>query len=158
MEVLYATRADIVSHSFDAASCNMLLSNKAIRRTYLRSVRGAATSLLASVYLATCGPGFAADLKEMVGTWRWRDFTLDVKQCQQDSVCAKVVAGPENVGLDVFTSKLVAKGEDWFGQINDPETRATYNTRFHQVDKDRWRLDGCTSANVCLSGEFVRAR
>jgi uncharacterized protein (DUF2147 family) len=137
----------------------MRLSSTAIRGTYLRSVSGAATLLLlATVYVAMCGPGFAADLKEMVGTWRWRDFTLDVKQCQQDSVCAKVVGGPKNVGLDVFTSKLIAKGADWFGQIADPATKATYNTRFHQVDKDRWRLDGCTSANVCLSGEFVRAR
>jgi len=102
--------------------------------------------------------GFAADLKEMVGTWRWRDFTLDVKQWHEDSVCAKVVGGPKNGGLDVFTSKLIAKGEDWFGEIADPGTKATYNTRFHQVDKDHWRLDGCTSANVCLGGEFVRAR
>ena len=125
--------------------------------TCLRSV-SATSFLLVSIYLAMCGLGLAADLKEMVGTWRWRDFTLDVKQCHEDSVCAKVIAGPKNVGHDVFTSKLIAKGDDWFGQIADPETRATYNTRFHQLDKDRWRLDGCTNANVCLSGEFVRAR
>jgi uncharacterized protein (DUF2147 family) len=124
-----------------------------------RNLLGSVNSLvLATFFVATCYPGLAGELKDMVGKWSWRDFTLEVKQCQDDSVCAKVVAGPENVGLDVFTSKLVAKGGDWFGQIADPETKATYNTRFHQVDKDRWRLDGCTSANVCLSGEFVRAR
>ena len=130
-----------------------------MRQKFLGSSnRAAASLLLATCYIATYCPGSAADLKEMVGKWRWRDFTLEVKQCQDDSVCAKVVEGPENVGLDVFTTTLVAKGGDWFGQIADPETKATYNTRFHQVDKDRWRLDGCTSANVCLSGEFVRAR
>jgi uncharacterized protein (DUF2147 family) len=114
--------------------------------------------LVAMVFSVMGSPVSAADLNDLVGTWRWRTFTLEVKQCQDDSVCAKVVDGPENVGMNVFTSKLVAKDGDWFGQIADPETKEKYNTRFHQVDKDRWRLDGCTGARVCLSGEFVRAK
>ena len=64
----------------------------------------------------------------------------------------------KNVGTDVFASGLVAKGGEWFGQITHPETKETYSTRFQQKDKDRWRLDGCTAAKVCLSGEFVRVK
>ena len=91
--------------------------------------------LLASVYLAMCGPGFAADLKEMVGTWRWRDFTLDVKQCHQDSVCAKVVAGPKNVGLDVFTSKLIAKAKTGSDRSPIPRRRQRTTRAFARSTK-----------------------
>lgn len=121
-------------------------------RTY-RACQWAAIFLVAS-----CCAAAAADLKEIVGKWRWQDFTIEVKECQGDSVCAKIVAGPKNVGMDVFASKLVAKGGEWFGQITHPESKEAYNTRFQQQDKDRWRLDGCTAAKVCLTGEFVRAK
>ena len=94
----------------------------------------------------------------MLGTWRWQDFTIEVVECNTGNVCAKVVAGPRNVGIDVFASALTAKGSDWLGQIAHPETKEIYNTRFQQKGKDRWRLDGCTAARVCLSGEFVRVK
>ena len=100
----------------------------------------------------------AADLKDMVGRWRWQDFTIEVRECKSDSLCAKVVAGPKNVGKEMFASKLVAKGGELFGQIAHPETQEMYNTRFQQKDKDRWQLDGCTAAKVCLTGEFARAK
>ena len=100
----------------------------------------------------------AADLKDMIGRWRWQEFTIEVAECKGDAVCAKVTAGPKNVGLDLFASKLTSKNGAWFGQIAHPETKEIYNTRFQQKDKDRWRLDGCTAANVCLTGEFVRTK
>jgi uncharacterized protein (DUF2147 family) len=100
----------------------------------------------------------AADIKDMVGRWRWQDFTIEVAECKGEGICAKVVAGPKNVGLDLFASKLTEKGGDWFGQITHPETKEVYNTRFQQKDGDRWRLDGCTAARVCLTGEFVRVK
>jgi hypothetical protein len=99
----------------------------------------------------------AADLKDMIGSWRWQEFTIQVRECQS-SVCAKVVAGPKNVGLELFASKPTAKGSELFAQITHPETKETYNTRFQQKGKDRWQLDGCTGARVCLSGEFIRVK
>jgi hypothetical protein len=67
----------------------MRLSSTAIRGTYLRSVSGAATLLLlATVYVALCGPVFVADLKEMVGTWRWRHFTSTSNNAMK-IVCAR---------------------------------------------------------------------
>lgn len=110
------------------------------------------------VAIVAGGSASAAALQDMLGKWRWQDYTIEVSPCQGDGACAKVVAGPKNVGMDLFASKLVAKGGDWVGQITHPETKETYNTRFQQKDKDRWRLDGCTAAKVCLSGEFVRVK
>jgi uncharacterized protein (DUF2147 family) len=100
----------------------------------------------------------AADLKEMIGSWRWQAFTIEVSECRGDSICATVIAGPKNVGMEVFASKLSVKNGDWFGQITHPETKQTYNTRFQQQSRDIWRLDGCTAAKVCLTGEFVRVK
>ncbi len=111
---------------------------------------------VAVIAMAAVSPAWAGELKDMVGKWRWQDFTIEVKECRGDSVCATIVAGPKNKGMDVFASKLVAKNGEWFGTIAHPETKETYNTRFQQKDKDRWRIDGCTAAKVCLSGEFVR--
>ena len=116
-----------------------------------RTWQWAAAFVVASALAAS-----AADLKGMVGKWRWQDFIVEVKECQAGGVCAKIVAGPKNVGMDVFASKLVAKDGQLFGLVAHPETKEVYNTRFQQRDKDRWRLDGCTAARVCLTGEFVR--
>jgi uncharacterized protein (DUF2147 family) len=109
------------------------------------------------VALLVASPALAATPQEMVGRWRWQDYTIEVTACQGDNACAKVVAGPKNVGMDI-ASKLVAKNGEWVGQVTHPETKEVYNTRFQQKDKDRWRLDGCTAAKVCLSGEFVRVK
>ena len=122
------------------------------------SANGRAYIFLAILVAGLSGSAAAADLKDMVGKWRWQDFTIEVAACKGDNICAKVAAGPKNVGLDVFASKLTAKDGDWFGQITHPETKETYNTRFQQKGKDRWQLDGCTAARVCLTGEFVRVK
>jgi len=114
--------------------------------------------LLILVALAASGSASAASLQDMLGKWRWHEFTIEVRACEGDSACAKVIAGPKNVGMDLFASKLMTKDGDWYGQITHPETKETYNTRFQQRDTDRWHLDGCTAAKVCLSGEFVRVK
>jgi uncharacterized protein (DUF2147 family) len=115
--------------------------------------------LCAAIVLAlSCLTAAAAELKDMIGRWRWQEFTIEVSACQSDSICAKVVAGPQNVGMALFASKLVAKDGNLFGQVTHPETKETYNTRFQQKDQDKWLLDGCTAARVCLSGEFLRVK
>jgi hypothetical protein len=88
----------------------------------------------------------------------WQQFTIEVTQCQPDSICAKVVAGPKNVGMELFASKLTSKDGMLFGQIVHPDTKDIYNTRFQQTGHDTWRLDGCTLVRVCLNGEFVRVK
>ena len=117
-----------------------------------------AAALCAILLVSKSSAALAADMKDMVGSWRWQSFIIHVRECQGDSVCAKVVAGPMNVGLEIFATKPTAKGGELFAQITHPESKETYNTRFQQKDKDRWQLDGCTSARVCLSGEFIRVK
>lgn len=117
-----------------------------------KAVSRCATLLVVGSALAATG------LQDMVGRWRWQDYTIEVKECEGGSACAKIVAGPKNVGMDVFTSKLVAKGDEWFGQITHPENKEVYNARLQRKGKDQWHIDGCTARKVCLSGEFVRAK
>lgn len=100
----------------------------------------------------------AAELRDMIGRWTWDKFTIEVSECAGMKMCAKVVSGPKNAGMEIFASALTSKGGDWFGQIVDPDTKAIYNTRLRQKNSDAWQLDGCTSSRVCLSGEFVRVK
>ena len=112
-----------------------------------------------ALFLAfSSGAARAADLKDMIGKWRWQQFTIEVTACQGDSICAKVIQGPKNVGMEIFGTKLTAKDGKLFGQIAHPETKDIFNTRFQQDDADKWSIDGCTAARVCLSGEFVRVK
>jgi hypothetical protein len=122
-----------------------------------------ATAILVVLMLCTlisnvCWGEPAANVRDMIGKWRWRQFTIEVAECRNDSVCATVAAGPKNVGMQVFATDLVAKDGDLVGQITHPDTKEVYNTRFQQEGPDKWRLDGCTAARVCLSGEFVRVK
>jgi uncharacterized protein (DUF2147 family) len=117
-----------------------------------------AQSLSIVAMFCVSGSASAASLQDMLGKWRWQDYTIEVRACEGDSACAKVIAGPKNVGMELFASKLTAKDGAWYGQITHPETKETYNTRFQQRNKDLWHLDGCSAAKVCLSGEFVRVK
>lgn len=101
---------------------------------------------------------FAAELSEMAGRWTWNKFTIEVSACENGRMCAKVIAGPKNVGMELFASALTTKDGDWFGEITDPATKITYNTRLRKSAADVWRLDGCTPTRICLSGEFVKAK
>lgn len=106
----------------------------------------------------SCTAASAAVPNDMIGKWRWQQFTIEVTECQRDRMCAKVIAGPKSVGMNIFASKFVTKDGVLFGQIVDPGTNEIYNTRFQKNGPDKWRLDGCTVTSVCLSGEFVRVK
>ena len=93
----------------------------------------------------------------MLGRWNWQRYTIEVTECADRKICAKVVAGPKNVGLEIFGSELTNKEGAWFGDVVNPETGASYRTRMQFTGSGTWHLDGCTAARVCLSGEFVRA-
>jgi uncharacterized protein (DUF2147 family) len=102
-------------------------------------------------------PASAAEINNMLGKWAWQKFTIEVTECASKRLCAKVIAGPKNVGMEIFASELTSKNGAWFGQIIDPDTNATYYTRMQFTDARTWRLDGCTASKICLTGEFVKA-
>lgn len=123
-----------------------------------RSVRGLGRVLgvvSMIVPLALSGLAFAAGITDMLGRWTWQKFTIEVTECA-NKICAKVVAGPKNVGMEIFASELTNKEGGWFGDVVNPETGATYRMRMQFTGSGTWRLDGCTASGVCLSGEFVR--
>ena len=112
---------------------------------------------VATIVLFDINSASASELADMLGKWTWQKFTIEVKECAGKGLCSKVIAGPKNVGMEIFTSEMTRKNGDWYGQIVNPETGTTYYTRLLFTDAKTWRLDGCTASKVCLSGEFVRA-
>jgi uncharacterized protein (DUF2147 family) len=104
----------------------------------------------------------AAELKDMVGKWKWAEYTVDVTECTTNpgggGLCAKVAAGPKNVGMEMIRSKLETKGNEFVGQIAHPATGEIYNTKMTLKDPDTWGMDGCTAAGVCATGDFKRIK
>jgi uncharacterized protein (DUF2147 family) len=123
----------------------------------VRDVRRLLRIVSMIVPLMLGGFAFAADIQDMLGRWTWQRFTIEVAECAKGKMCAKVVAGPKNIGLEIFASELTHKEDAWFGDVVDPETGGTYRTRMQFTGSGTWRLDGCTASRVCLSGEFVRS-
>ena len=111
-----------------------------------------------AILALSCAAARAAAPKDLIGTWRLKDFTIQIRDCQPHRLCAKVVAGPHNVGMEVFASRLEVRGDDVLGEVADPETKALYHARLRKVDADRWHLDGCTAGGVCLSAELLRIK
>lgn len=119
----------------------------------MRASKAVAAQALALVSISCAS---AAELTDMLGKWKWQKFTIEVTECAPKRICSKVIAGPKNVGMDVFASELTQKDGAWYGQIVQPATGETYVTRLQPVNARTWRLDGCTASGVCLSGEFIR--
>jgi len=116
----------------------------------------------AVVVAAIAAPANAADLKAMVGTWKWTDFTVQVKECTTNpsgaGLCATVIAGPKNIGMEMIRSKLAAQGDGSFvGKIGHPASGDTYNTKM-VMQGDTWHMNGCTDAGVCATGDFIRVK
>jgi uncharacterized protein (DUF2147 family) len=109
---------------------------------------------------ATAAP--AADAKDMIGKWKWTDYTVEVKECTTNpsgaGMCATVLAGPKNVGMEMIRSKLEPKDGIFTGQIAHPASGDIYNTKLSFKDSDTWSMDGCTEANVCAKGDFARVK
>ena len=105
---------------------------------------------------------FAAEAKDMVGTWKWTDYTVDVKECATNpsgaGLCATVTAGPKNVGMEMIRSKLDPKDGLFLGKIAHPASGEIYNSKLSLKDANTWSMDGCTDANVCAKGDFMRVK
>jgi hypothetical protein len=112
-----------------------------------------------AVLALACGPAVAAGTDDMVGKWQWEGFTIEVTKCAAEAgICAKVVAGPKNVGMEMIRSKLEPKEGAFVGRIAHPMTADIYNTKLQLTDADSWKLDGCTDQNVCATGVFKRVK
>lgn len=109
----------------------------------------------ASLTLLSLSPAFAADLTDMVGTWEWEGFTIDIEECD-DTICATVTDGPNNVGESMFLTAPEASDSGWTAEVMHPATGETYYSKF-TIDGDTWTMEGCTESGVCAQGDFTRA-
>ena len=100
----------------------------------------------------------AAGVADMVGTWKWTDFTVQCQQGGPNGMSCTVIDGPKNKGMEMVQSKLEAKDGAFVGDIKHPATGDIYKTKMVFKDADNWALDGCTAANVCASGVFTRVK
>lgn len=112
--------------------------------------------------IAVSGPAGAVDLKSLVGTWKWTDFTTQSKECTTNpagaGLCMTVIAGPKNIGMEMIRSKFEDRGADGFvGKIAHPASGEIYNTRM-TLKGEVWHMDGCTDAGVCATGDFIRQK
>lgn len=109
----------------------------------------------AVVSMGAMSAAWAGSLTDMVGTWTWEDFTIEVTECG-DSVCATVASGPNHVGEAMFLSEPQASGDGWDVEVMHPATGETYYSHF-TVDGDVWSMEGCTASGVCAQGDFIRS-
>ncbi|HED34607.1 MAG TPA: DUF2147 domain-containing protein [Gammaproteobacteria bacterium] len=100
----------------------------------------------------------SSNVLDMVGTWKWEGFTIKVDKCDATEVCAEVVSGPKNVGMQMIKTKLTASGDNFVGKVAHPQTGDTYNSKLSMLSADTWHIDGCTDNNVCASGDFTRVK
>jgi uncharacterized protein (DUF2147 family) len=121
-------------------------------------MRRIAATAIGLVALGLGTTASAQELKDLVGKWKWQEFTVDGSECAATGACWKVIAGPKSVGLEMFRSKPEKRGDFLVGQVVHPATGDVYNTRMRMKDADTWSLDGCTAANVCAQGDFVRVK
>lgn len=116
-----------------------------------------AGAILAGVLgLATAAS--AATMADMVGTWKWTDYTVECKEGGDNGMSCTVTAGPKNVGMEMIQSKLEPKDGNFVGDIKHPASGDIYKTKIQLKDKDTWALDGCTASGVCATGTFTRVK
>lgn len=110
---------------------------------------------LAALFAFAFANAWAGELSDMVGTWEWEDFTIEIEECG-DTICATVADGPSNVGEEMFLTEPEADGDGWTAEVMHPATGDTYYARF-TIDGDSWTMEGCTDSGVCAEGTFTRA-
>jgi uncharacterized protein (DUF2147 family) len=100
----------------------------------------------------------AASMTDMVGTWKWTDYTVQCKEGSANGMSCTVIDGPKNKGMEMVQSKLEPKDGGFFGDIQHPASGDIYKTKLTLKDPDSWALDGCTTGGVCASGVFSRVK
>ncbi len=100
----------------------------------------------------------AAGIADMVGKWKWTDFTIECKEGGANGMSCVVIDGPKNKGMEMIQSKLEPKGEAFVGDVKHPASGEVYKAKMQLKDADNWAMDGCTAGGVCASGVFTRLK
>jgi uncharacterized protein (DUF2147 family) len=100
----------------------------------------------------------AAGLADMVGKWKWTDYTIECKEGGANGMSCTVTDGPKNKGMEMVQSKLDAKDGGFVGDIKHPASGDVYKAKMVMKDADNWSMDGCTAGGVCASGTFTKVK
>lgn len=122
----------------------------------MRNILGAGALSVAVLGLAASAN--AATMADMVGKWKWTDYTVECKAGGDKGMSCTVIDGPKNKGMEMIQSKLEDKGGTYVGDIKHPATGDIYHTKIQLKDADNWALQGCTATNVCADGVFTRVK
>jgi len=118
--------------------------------------------VFACAFAGRSGGAVAAEPSDMIGKWKWTDYTIEVAECTTNpsgaGICATVIEGPQNKGMEMIRSKLTKKDDDILATVAHPATSELYSTVLTFSAPDTWHLDGCTDAGVCAKGDFVRVK
>jgi uncharacterized protein (DUF2147 family) len=112
--------------------------------------------ICATALLGLAGTATAGGIEEMIGTWEWEGYTIEVTACDATDVCAEVIAGPQNIGLQMLESTPEAADDAFTAKVAHPATGETYFTKMAYNGTDAWSMEGCTEAGVCAKGNFTR--
>jgi|SaaInl7_150m_RNA_FD_contig_21_386782_length_444_multi_14_in_0_out_0_1 uncharacterized protein (DUF2147 family) len=114
--------------------------------------------VLGFIFMVLVSPVSASDMDDMVGTWSWEGYTIEVVRCEATGVCATVTAGPSNVGMEMIKSKPMQKDYAFVGKVAHPVTGEIYDSKIIMAGSNSWHLNGCTSSGACASGDFIRVK
>jgi uncharacterized protein (DUF2147 family) len=122
----------------------------------MRNILRAGAISVAVLGLATAAS--AAGVADMVGKWKWTDYTIECKAGGANGMSCTVTDGPKNKGMEMVQSPLAPQGDAFVGDIKHPATGDLYKAKMKLKDADNWSMDGCTAAGVCASGVFTRVK
>lgn len=121
-------------------------------------MRKTMAAVAALVAFGFAGSANAAGMADMVGKWKWTDFTIECKEGGANGMSCTVIDGPKNKGMEMIQSKLEAKDGGFVGKVKHPASGDIYNSKMNLKDANTWSMDGCTDAGVCAKGDFTRVK
>lgn len=121
-------------------------------------MRKTMAAVAALVAFGFAGSANAAGMADMVGKWKWTDFTIECKEGGANGMSCTVIDGPKNKGMEMIQSKLEAKDGAFVGKVKHPASGDIYNSKMNLKDANTWSMDGCTDAGVCAKGDFTRVK
>ncbi len=112
--------------------------------------------LISALALGIAGTACADLAGDMVGTWEWEGYVIEATTCDATIVCAEVIEGSQNVGMQMLKTTPIEDNGDWKAEVFHPATGELYFTKLTYNGSDAWTLAGCTKAGVCAEGVFTR--
>lgn len=114
--------------------------------------------LLAVLMPATSTWAARGGMEAMMGKWIWNGFVVEVSPCKNTGICAKVISGPKNVGMQMIQSPPIPKGRGMYGKVKHPLTGDIYNVKMSFSPTGDWQMDGCPEKESCDASKFLNKK